>query len=71
MKSKKSYPGFSFLFSIGKYRKWLLKIDDYELKISFLFFTITFVSKDLNNLLESYVDTLLTRIKELEQNGQN
>lgn len=71
MKSKtRSYPGFSILFSIGSYRKPSIEKDINSIKINFLFFTIMFTDKDLNNLLESYHDSLLTMIKEL-QDAQN
>jgi archaellum component FlaC len=68
MKSKTtSYPGFSILFSVGKYRKSTIELEDYSIKMSFLFFTIMVVAKDLNNLLESYLDSLILRIEELEK----
>jgi len=68
MKSKTtSYPGFSILFSIGKYRKSKIEIEEYSIKINLLFFTIMLVAKDLNNLLESYLDSLILRIEELEK----
>ena len=71
MKSKtNSYPGFSVLFSIGKYRKSKVELEEYSLKFQFLFFTIMIARKDLNELLESYLESLLLRIEELE-NGQN
>lgn len=67
MKSKtKTYPGFSILFSIGKYRKFGIESEEYSIKFHFLFFTIMFATKDLNDLLESYLGSLVDRIKELE-----
>jgi len=66
MSNKTTYPGFSILFSIGKYRKFSIEKDEYSFKINFLWFTILMASKDLNNMLDSYLETLLDRIKELQ-----
>lgn len=64
--TKRRYPGFSILFSVGIYRKFGISYDDSTIQFNFLFFTIMFVAKDLNKLLESYHDSLIIRIKELE-----
>ena len=67
MKSKsKTYPGFSILFSVGSYKNPKVELEEHSIKFQFLFFTLMFVLKDLNDLLESYLDSLLLRIKELE-----
>lgn len=64
--TNKSYPGYSILISAGNYRKFTYSKEDYSITINILFFSITIASKNLTDLLDSYIEVLSNRIKELE-----
>lgn len=67
MNKKTTYPGFSLVISFGKSKNFKFEKDPYSIKIQIPFITIMIARKDYTLLLESYFETLLSRLQELEK----